>query len=208
VLRLAFREQMCVGVSAANGERGGSEISKVTSDMAMSVDGLVAGPNQSLDNPFGEGVEGRLHQWMFDEPDANAPEIEAMTAAGAFIMGRNMFGPGRGDWDEDWKGWWGDEPPYHSPVFVLTHHAREALTMKGGTTFTFVTDGIEPRDLVCDFAWMRWEWLHSTASGSMPFGHSPWATPRSNCSATMPAGTYSARSCGRPRSSRSSLHWR
>ena len=118
-------------------------MSKVTSDMAMSVDGFVAGPNQSLDNPFGEGVEGRLHQWMFDEPDANAPEIEAITAAGAFIMGRNMFGPGRGEWDEEWKGWWGDEPPYHGPVFVLTHHARDPLPMKGGTTFTFVTDGIE-----------------------------------------------------------------
>jgi dihydrofolate reductase len=118
-------------------------MSTVTSDMAMSVDGFVAGPNQSLDNPFGEGVEGRLHQWMFDEPDANEPEIKAMTAAGAFIMGRNMFGPGRGDWDEEWRGWWGEEPPYHSPVFVLTHHAREPLTMKGGTTFTFVTDGIE-----------------------------------------------------------------
>ena len=74
-------------------------MSNVTSDMAMSVDGFVAGPNQSLDNPFGEGVEGRLHQWMFDEPDANAPEIEAITAAGAFIMGRNMFSPGRGEWD-------------------------------------------------------------------------------------------------------------
>jgi dihydrofolate reductase len=118
-------------------------MSKVTCDMAMSVDGFVAGPNQSLDNPFGEGVEDRLHQWMFNEPDANAREIEGMTAAGAFIMGRNMFGPGRGDWDKDWMGWWGEEPPYHSPVFVLTHHAREPLTMKGGTTFTFVTDGIE-----------------------------------------------------------------
>ncbi|MDQ3985166.1 MAG: dihydrofolate reductase family protein [Actinomycetota bacterium] len=118
-------------------------MSKVTSDMATSVDGFVAGPNQSLDNPFGEGVEGRLHQWMFDEPDANAPEIEAMTAAGAFIMGRNMFDPGRGAWDKEWMGWWGEEPPYHAPVFVLTHHEREPLNMKGGTTFTFVTDGIE-----------------------------------------------------------------
>jgi dihydrofolate reductase len=110
-----------------------AEMSKVTSDMAMSVDGFVAGPKQSLDNPFGEGVEGRLHQWMFDDPDANALEIEAITAAGAFIMGRNMFGPGRGDWDEEWMGWWGDEPPYHGPVFVLTHHEREPLEMKGGT---------------------------------------------------------------------------
>ncbi|MET9338816.1 MULTISPECIES: dihydrofolate reductase family protein [unclassified Nonomuraea] len=117
---------------------------KVTSDMAMSVDGYVAGPNQSLDNPFGEGVEERLHRWMFEEPEAHAEVIEAITAAGAYIMGRNMFGPGRGDWDLDWKGWWGDEPPYHGPVFVLTNHPREPLEMKGGTTFTFVTDGIEP----------------------------------------------------------------
>jgi dihydrofolate reductase len=76
-------------------------------------------------------------------PTLNASEIEAMTAAGAFIMGRNMFGPGRGTWDEEWEGWWGEEPPYHGPVFVLTHHERAPLTMKGGTTFTFVTDGIE-----------------------------------------------------------------
>ena len=118
-------------------------MSKVTCDMAMSLDGFVAGPNQSPENPFGEGVNDRLHRWMFDEPDANAEEIAALTAAGAFVMGRNMFGPGRGDWDLEWKGWWGDEPPYHGPVFVLTHHAREPLTMLGGTTFTFVTDGIE-----------------------------------------------------------------
>jgi dihydrofolate reductase len=118
-------------------------MSSVTCDMAMSVDGFVAGANQSLENPFGEGVEGRLHRWMFDEPDANAAEIEAMTAAGAFIMGRNMFGPGRGAWDEEWTGWWGEEPPYHAPVFVLAHHERAPLTLKGGTTFTFVTDGIE-----------------------------------------------------------------
>lgn len=118
--------------------------SKVTCDISISVDGFVAGPNQSLDNPLGEGAEDRLHQWMFDEPDANAPEIEAITAAGAFIMGRNMFGPpGGGAWDEEWQGWWGEEPPYHGPVFVLTHHARAPLTMKGGTTFNFVTDGIE-----------------------------------------------------------------
>ena len=82
---------------------------------------------------------------MFEEPDANAAELEAITAAGAFIMGRNMFGPGRDAWDEECTGWWGEEPPYHAPVFVLTHHARAPLTMKGGgTTFSFVTDGIEP----------------------------------------------------------------
>jgi dihydrofolate reductase len=118
-------------------------MSKVTCDMAMSVDGFVAGPNQSPSEPFGEGVEGRLHRWMFEEPEVNAAVIESLTAAGAFVMGRNMFGPGRGAWDEQWKGWWGDEPPYRAPVFVLTHHVREPLVMQGGTTFTFVTDGIE-----------------------------------------------------------------
>jgi dihydrofolate reductase len=118
-------------------------MSKVTCDMAMSVDGFAAGPNQTIDNPFGDGVEGRLTRWMFEEPEANAAAIEAITAAGAFIMGRNMFGPGRDAWDLDWKGWWGDDPPYHGPVFVLTHFAREPLEMQGGTTFTFVTDGIE-----------------------------------------------------------------
>jgi dihydrofolate reductase len=118
-------------------------MSKVTCDMAMSVDGFAAGPNQTMDNPFGDGVDGRLHRWMFEEPEANAAAIEAITAAGAFIMGRNMFGPGRDAWDLDWKGWWGDDPPYHGPVFVLTHFAREPLEMQGGTTFTFVTDGIE-----------------------------------------------------------------
>jgi dihydrofolate reductase len=118
-------------------------MTKITCDMAVSLDGFAAGPNQSLDNPFGEGVGDRLHRWMFEEPEANAAAIEGLTAAGAFVMGRNMFGPGRGAWDLDWKGWWGDEPPYHAPVFVLTHHPREPLPMQGGTTFTFVTDGIE-----------------------------------------------------------------
>jgi dihydrofolate reductase len=119
---------------------------KVTSDMSMSVDGFTAGPNQSPDKPFGDGVgvDGdRLHRWMFEGAKDNAAEIEAITAAGAYVMGRNMFSPGRGDWDLDWKGWWGDDPPYHAPVFVLTHHPREPLTMQGGTTYTFVTDGIE-----------------------------------------------------------------
>jgi dihydrofolate reductase len=76
-------------------------------------------------------------------PEANAAEIAALTSAGAYIMGRNMFGPGRGAWDEDWRGWWGEEPLYHAPVFVLSHRPRDPLTMQGGTTFTFVTDGIE-----------------------------------------------------------------
>jgi dihydrofolate reductase len=118
-------------------------MTKVTCDMSMSVDGFVAGPHQSPDKPFGEGVDDRLHRWMFEQPEANAAEMDAITEAGAYVMGRNMFGPGRGDWDLDWKGWWGDDPPYHAPVFVLTHHPREPVTMQGGTTFTFVTDGIE-----------------------------------------------------------------
>jgi dihydrofolate reductase len=118
-------------------------MTKVTTDMAISLDGFAAGLNQSLDNPFGEGVGDRLHQWMFEAADENAEEIAAITAAGAYVMGRNMFSPGRGDWDLDWRGWWGDDPPYHAPVFVLTHHPRESLTMERGTTFTFVTDGIE-----------------------------------------------------------------
>jgi len=121
-------------------------MTKVTCDMSMSVDGFTAGPNQTREKPFGDGVgdDGeRLHRWMFERAEENAAEIEAITAAGAHVMGRNMFGPGRGDWDLDWKGWWGDDPPYHAPVFVLTHHPREPVTMQGGTTYTFVTDGIE-----------------------------------------------------------------
>ena len=102
----------------------------------VSLDGYAAGPNQSEDLPFGEGVDGRLHTWMFDHADENRAEIDGIVNAGAYILGRNMFGPGRGDWDLDWKGWWGPEPPYHAPVFVLTHHRREPLEMGGDTTFT------------------------------------------------------------------------
>jgi dihydrofolate reductase len=119
-------------------------MSKVTADMSISVDGFAAGPNQSLDKPFGDGLEGeQLHRWMFEEREQHLAELDAITAAGAFLMGRNMFSPGRGEWDLDWKGWWGDDPPYHAPVFVLTHHPREPVTMQGGTTYIFVTDGIE-----------------------------------------------------------------
>jgi dihydrofolate reductase len=117
-------------------------VSAVTCGVTISADGYVAGPNQSLDNPLGEGGD-RLHRWMFEQADRNQAEIQALTAPGAFIMGRNMFGPGRGQWDLAWKGWWGPDPPYHAPVFVLTHHEREPLTMEGGTTFTFVTAGVE-----------------------------------------------------------------
>jgi dihydrofolate reductase len=117
-------------------------MSLVTCGMAMSLDGFVAGPNQGPDKPFGEGVDDKLHRWMFEQPDEHAEEIEALSSAGAFVMGRNMFTPGRGEWDESWTGWWGEEPPYHAPVFVLTNHPREPVPMKGGTTFHFVTDGI------------------------------------------------------------------
>jgi dihydrofolate reductase len=114
----------------------------VTADLSVSVDGYAAGPNQSLDEPFGERIDGRLHTWMFEHADDNATEIAAITSAGAYVMGRNMFGPGRGDWDHTWVGWWGPDPPYRAPVFVLTHHPRDSVAMEGGTTFTFVTDGI------------------------------------------------------------------
>lgn len=116
---------------------------RVTCDVSVSVDGFVAGPNQSLERPLGERAGDRLHRWMFDEPEANSAALDAITSAGAYIMGRNMFGPGRGAWDMQWKGWWGEQPPYHAPVFVLTHYPRAPLAMEGGTTFTFVTDGIE-----------------------------------------------------------------
>ena len=116
-------------------------MSHVTCDLTISLDGFAAGPNQSLAEPLGEGGE-LLHRWQLEEPEFNAAEREGILAAGAFIMGRNMFA-GPGAWDEKWQGWWGEDPPYHAPVFVLTHHAREPLAMQGGTTFNFVTDGIE-----------------------------------------------------------------
>jgi len=130
-------------------------MSQVTSQISISLDGYVAGPNQSLDNPIGEGGM-RLHEWAFateawrsqhgeqgGERSADSEVAERLLeGVGAFIMGRNMFGPGRGAWDESWTGWWGEDPPYHAPVYVLTHHAREPVEMQGGTTFHFVTDGI------------------------------------------------------------------
>ena len=128
----------------------------VTSHIAISLDGYVAGPNQSMDNPIGEGGM-RLHQWVFKtdswreqhgeeggERNLSSDVVEEVVEnVGAYIMGRNMFSPGRGEWDLDWKGWWGDDPIYHAPVFVLTHHEREPVEMQGGTTFHFVTDGPE-----------------------------------------------------------------
>ena len=110
--------------------------------MSISLDGFVAGPDQSLDNPLGVGGM-QLHQWHFDPmDDVDIPWRDNLLAPkGAYIMGRNMFGPIRGDWTGDWRGWWGDEPPYHAPVFVLTHYEHEPIEMDGGTTFYFVTGG-------------------------------------------------------------------
>ena len=124
--------------------------------ISMSLDGYVAGPNQSEEHPLGEGGM-QLHEWALElaswrEPHGHAGgETNASSAVmdemlgnvGAVVMGRNMFG-GHGSWeDHPWDGWWGDDPPYHAPVFVLTHHEREPLELQGGTTFYFVTEGIE-----------------------------------------------------------------
>jgi dihydrofolate reductase len=112
--------------------------------MSMSVDGFVAGPDQSRDNPLGVGGM-EVHRWHLDAQHPVDVEFTKSLLApkGAYVMGRNMFGPIRGDWDGDWRGWWGDEPPYHAPVFVLTHYEREPVEMQGGTTFHFVTGGFD-----------------------------------------------------------------
>ncbi len=121
---------------------------QVRFSVAVSLDGFMAGPDQSVEDPLGKGGM-QLHQWAFaarrgEEPISAAILDETTANVGAYILGRNMFGGGRGDWgDGSWTGWWGDDPPYHAPVFVVTHHAREPLPMEGGTTFHFVTDGIE-----------------------------------------------------------------
>jgi dihydrofolate reductase len=116
---------------------------KVTADMTITLDGYASGEGQSAERPFGDLDVERLHGWMFDHVDENAEERAAITAAGAYIMGRNMFGPDRGEWDLDWQGWWGPNPPYHAPTFVLCHRPRPSIEMEGGTVFHFVTDGIE-----------------------------------------------------------------
>jgi dihydrofolate reductase len=130
---------------------------KLRFTISMSLDGYVAGPNQSLENPLGEGGEG-LHEWALALRSWREPHgreggetgpnddvmLESRENIGATVMGRNMFGGGEGPWGDDpWNGWWGDDPPFHTPVFVLTHHAREPLEMQGGTTFHFVTEGVE-----------------------------------------------------------------
>ena len=136
-------------IAASNGSH--SDINSVISQLSISLDGFIAGPNQSLDNPIGEGGL-RLHEWAFRTASwrrqhgqggrralADAEVVdEVIQGVGAYIMGRKMFGGGDGPWDETWTGWWGEDPPYHTPVFVLTHHAREPLPMQGGTTFHFV----------------------------------------------------------------------
>lgn len=120
---------------------------KVTCDLTISVDGFAAGLNQTEDRPFGDdggdGWANNLHAWFGEGPDVHPDEFARLMTAKAFIMGRNMFGPVRGEWDRQWKGWWGDNPPYHGPVFVLTHYPRDPQPMEGGTTFYFVTDGID-----------------------------------------------------------------
>jgi dihydrofolate reductase len=133
-------------------------VSKLRLKISMSLDGFVAGPSQSVDNPLGIGGM-RLHEWAFalekwreqhglegGETNASTRVVEESLAnIGATVMGRNMFGGHPGPWDKKnpWNGWWGVNPPFHHPVFVLTHHKREPLVLEGGTTFTFVTNGIE-----------------------------------------------------------------
>jgi dihydrofolate reductase len=133
-------------------------MSKLRFRISMSLDGFVAGPDQSVANPIGVGGM-RLHQWVFplkawramhgleggEANESNRVVEESLANIGATIMGRNMFGGQPGPWDPEkpWNGWWGDNPPFHHPVFVLTHHPREPLVLEGGTTFTFVPEGIE-----------------------------------------------------------------
>jgi dihydrofolate reductase len=131
-------------------------MSSVTCHISISLDGYAAGPDQTLDEPLGRGGE-RLHDWAFasrawreqhgmeggERTADDEVAAEVTQGVGAHIMGRKMFGGGPGEWDASWTGWWGDDPPFHTPVFVLTHFEREPVEMAGGTTFHFVTGGIE-----------------------------------------------------------------
>jgi dihydrofolate reductase len=135
-----------------------SKLEKVrVANFSISVDGFGAGPDQDINNPIGVGGMN-LHQWFFptdvfqkmhsgkqgETGRDNDYAARAFRNVGSFIMGRNMFGPIRGNWpDDNWKGWWGENPPFHHPVYVLTNHSRESINMEGGTTFHFVTEGIE-----------------------------------------------------------------
>jgi dihydrofolate reductase len=142
---------------SGDGQHEEDDVSKLKFSISMSLDGFAAGPRQSREEPLGENGES-LHEWALvtrsfhqmqgkEGGETGLDDEQAMAWSrntGATIMGRNMFGPIRGPWgDEQWNGWWGDDPPYHTPVFVLTRHAREPVEMEGGTTFHFVTDGIE-----------------------------------------------------------------
>ena len=146
-----------LGFELETSTQTGVEMSKLRLSITMSLDGYVGGPGQSEENPLGVGGM-ELHQWFFPLKEfremhgEEGGEVNASSAVvaerraniGATIMGRNMFGPVRGPWPDDaWRGWWGENPPYHHPVFVLTHHPREPLEMEGGTTFYFVSEGIE-----------------------------------------------------------------
>jgi dihydrofolate reductase len=120
-------------------------VSKLRYSASISLDGFAAGPDQSPDHPLGVGG-GALHGWMRERAEASSSRVleEDELGIGALIMGRNMFGSGPGPWGrEPWEGWWGPNPPFHLPVFVLTHHPRRKLECEGGTTFTFVTDGLD-----------------------------------------------------------------
>src|SRR4051812_28240213 len=124
---------------------GGVAMPDTTCHMSISLDGFVAGPDQSREHPLGKRGRELEGGHLGDERASEADETAVgwlMRPRGAYVRGRNMFGRIRGEWEEDWRGWWGPEPPYHAPVFVLTHHAREPIEMDGGTTFHFVTGGI------------------------------------------------------------------
>ncbi len=157
---------------------------KLRSTMSVSLDGFAAGPDQSVKEPLGVGGE-RLHEWMtplavFREIHGEDPEGEVNASTdvvrgwwenvGAVVMGRNMFGGGPGPWRGDWRGWWGENPPYHMPVYVITHHPRAPLEMQGGTTFHFVTDGIEAAlDRATEAADGKDVWLTGGASVTRQF---------------------------------------
>ena len=110
-------------------------MSSVVATMSMTLNGVGAGHHVTEEQPFGGLPEDTFYRWMNETPDEDREAFDAIVGAGAYVMGRNMFGPITGEWSGDWRGWWGPNPPYHAPVFVLTHHRREPLVMEGGTTF-------------------------------------------------------------------------
>ena len=188
-----------------------------TCHMSISLDGFVAGPDQSRENPLGKRG-GELHGWHLGDARANDADKRAtawlMRPRGAYIMGRNMFGPIRGDWDADWRGWWGPEPPYHAPVFVLTHHAHEPVEMEGGTTFYFVTEGFDvamtqaretaattvlTSRAVLRLCARRWRSVRSTSSRS---------TLYPSCSGRVSRCSMVSRPLGSSPTRCSILHWR